>query len=200
MTRQLKLGAIALGLAVVVTGCAAPPSADVDAAKASVDRAASSGANRYAAESLKSAEDARAALDAELKVQEGKWLKSVRQDPGARRCCKVRGRKGGGRCGRREAEGGCRRQDASERSRQGADGASAAPDRRQHSTANQGQGRHTGLPGNPRSRRTCWAKSSSKRRSAPMARSATPRWCVRSRCSIGRRSTPSGNGSTCRRS
>jgi TonB family protein len=76
MTRQLKLGAIALGLAVVVTGCAAPPSADVDAAKASVDRAASSGANRYAAESLKSAEDARAALDAELKVQEGKWLKS----------------------------------------------------------------------------------------------------------------------------
>jgi TonB family protein len=76
MTRQLKLGAIALGLAVVVTGCAAPPSADVDEAKASVDRAASSGANRYAAESLKSAEDARAALDAELKVQEGKWLKS----------------------------------------------------------------------------------------------------------------------------
>jgi TonB family protein len=76
MTRQLKLGAITLGLAVVVTGCAAPPSADVDAAKASVDRAASSGANRYAAESLKSAEDARAALDAELKVQEGKWLKS----------------------------------------------------------------------------------------------------------------------------
>jgi TonB family protein len=76
MTRQLKLGAIALGLAVVVTGCAAPPSADVDAAKASVDGAASSGANRYAAESLKSAEDARAALDAELKVQEGKWLKS----------------------------------------------------------------------------------------------------------------------------
>jgi TonB family protein len=76
MTRQLKLGAIALGLAVVVTGCAAPPRADVDEAKASVDRAASSGANRYAAESLKSAEDARAALDAELKVQEGKWLKS----------------------------------------------------------------------------------------------------------------------------
>jgi TonB family protein len=76
MTRQLKLGAITLGLAVVVTGCAAPPSADVDEAKASVDRAASSGANRYAAESLKSAEDARAALDAELKVQEGKWLKS----------------------------------------------------------------------------------------------------------------------------
>ena len=76
MTRQLKVGAIALGLAVVVTGCAAPPSGDVDAAKASVDRAASSGANRYAAESLKSAEDARAALDAELKVQEGKWLKS----------------------------------------------------------------------------------------------------------------------------
>jgi protein TonB len=76
MTSQLKLGAIALGLAVVGTGCAAPPSADVDAAKASVARASNSGGDRYAAESLKSAEDARAALDAELKLQEGKWVKS----------------------------------------------------------------------------------------------------------------------------
>jgi protein TonB len=76
MTCHLKLGAIAFGLAFAVAGCAAPPAAEVDAANASVDRASSSGANRYAAASLKSAEDARAALDAELKLQEGKWVKS----------------------------------------------------------------------------------------------------------------------------
>ena len=33
-------------------------------------------AGQYAAESLKAAQDARAALDAELKAQEGKWFKS----------------------------------------------------------------------------------------------------------------------------
>jgi TonB family protein len=76
MTGHFKLGAIGLGLALVVTGCAAPPTADVDAAKASVDKAANSGARQYAADSLKSAEDARAALDAELKAQEGRWVKS----------------------------------------------------------------------------------------------------------------------------
>ena len=68
--------AIALGLAIAVTGCASPPSADVDAAKAALDRAATDQAGQYAAESLKAAQDARAALDVELKAQEGKWFKS----------------------------------------------------------------------------------------------------------------------------
>jgi len=72
----VRLGAIALGLAITVTGCAAPPNADVDAAKAAIDRAATDRAGQYAAESLQAAQDARAALDAELKVQEGKWFKS----------------------------------------------------------------------------------------------------------------------------
>ena len=71
-----KLRTIAVGLAVITVGCASPPSADVDAANAAVDKASSQGGGRYAAASLKSAQDARAALDAELKVQEGKWLKS----------------------------------------------------------------------------------------------------------------------------
>jgi TonB family protein len=70
------LRAIALGLAITVTGCAAPPSADVDAAKAAVDKAATDRADQYAAESLKAAQDAQAALDAEMKAQEGKWFKS----------------------------------------------------------------------------------------------------------------------------
>jgi protein TonB len=68
--------AIVFGLALTVTGCAAPPSADVDAAKAAVDKAATVRADQYAAESLKAAQDAQAALDVELRVQEGKWFKS----------------------------------------------------------------------------------------------------------------------------
>ena len=76
MRAIVGFGAIALGLAITVAGCASPPSADVDAAKASLDRAVADHADQYAAESLKAAQDARAALDAELKAQEGKWFKS----------------------------------------------------------------------------------------------------------------------------
>lgn len=67
---------IALGLAITVTGCASPPSADVDAAKAALDKAAADRAGQYAAASLKTAQDAGAALDVELKAQEAKWVKS----------------------------------------------------------------------------------------------------------------------------
>jgi TonB family protein len=76
MRVTLRFLAIALGLAICVTGCASPPNADVDAAKAAVDKATTDHADQYAAESLKAAQDARAALDAELKAQEGKWVKS----------------------------------------------------------------------------------------------------------------------------
>ena len=68
--------AIALGLAITVTGCASPPNVEVDAAKASLDTAVADHADQYASESLKAAQDSRAALDAELKAQEGKWFKS----------------------------------------------------------------------------------------------------------------------------
>lgn len=76
MRVTLRFLAMSLGLVLTVTGCASPPSADVDAAKAAVDKAATAGAGQYAAESLKAAQDARAALDAELKAQEGKSFKS----------------------------------------------------------------------------------------------------------------------------
>ena len=72
----VRFRAIALGLAITVTGCGSPPTADVDAAKAALDRAVTDRAAQYAAESLKAAQDARAALDAELKAQEAKWVKS----------------------------------------------------------------------------------------------------------------------------
>jgi protein TonB len=63
-------------VAVTVTGCASPPDADVDAAKAAVDRAATERASEYAPESMKAAQDAQAAVDVELRAQEGKWFKS----------------------------------------------------------------------------------------------------------------------------
>ena len=72
----VRFPAIALGLAIVLTGCASPPTADVDAAKAALDKATTDRAGQYATESLKAAQDARAALDVELKAQEAKWLKS----------------------------------------------------------------------------------------------------------------------------
>jgi TonB family protein len=76
MRTIVRFRAIALGLTVTVAGCASPPNADVDAAKAAVDKADAERAGQYAPESLKAAQDARAALDVELKAQEGKWLKS----------------------------------------------------------------------------------------------------------------------------
>ncbi len=67
---------IALCLAITVAGCSSPPKADVEAAQAALDKATAEHADQYAADSLKAAQDARAALDAELKVQESKWIKS----------------------------------------------------------------------------------------------------------------------------
>jgi len=67
---------LVLGLAVAAAGCGAPPTADIDAAKTAIANAVSTGAGEYAAASLKAAEEAQAALDAELKAQEGKWFPS----------------------------------------------------------------------------------------------------------------------------
>jgi TonB family protein len=71
-----RFGAMALTLAMVAAGCASRPDAETEAAKAAVDRAVSQDAARYASASLQSAQDARAALDAELKAQDAKWVKS----------------------------------------------------------------------------------------------------------------------------
>jgi len=68
--------AIAMGLAITATGCGSPPTADVDAANAAVAKASTERASQYAPESLTAAQDAQAAIDVELKAQEGKWFKS----------------------------------------------------------------------------------------------------------------------------
>lgn len=76
MPVTMRFQSMALGLAVLLTGCASPPSADIDAATTAFDNAAATPASEYAGESLKAAQDARAALDAELKTQQDKWIKS----------------------------------------------------------------------------------------------------------------------------
>src|SRR5262245_10086812 len=67
--------ALALGLAVLIvtTGCGSPPQADVDAAKSAIDAARQQGAPEYAPEAMKAAEDADAAMQAELDAQQGKF-------------------------------------------------------------------------------------------------------------------------------
>ena len=67
---------VVLGLAVTTIGCGTPPTADIDAAKTAITSAGTAGAADYAPASLKAAEDAQAALDAEMKAQEAKWFKS----------------------------------------------------------------------------------------------------------------------------
>jgi TonB family protein len=78
--RLFRLPAVALGLGIAagitVMGCAGPPKPEVDAATAAVDKAAAAQADRYAAASFKAAQEARAALDAELRTQDEKWFKS----------------------------------------------------------------------------------------------------------------------------
>ena len=74
--RGMRLWALAAGLALVVTGCASAPKAEIDAAAAAVESAVTAGAGEYAADSLKAAQDAQAALDAELKAQEAKYFAS----------------------------------------------------------------------------------------------------------------------------
>jgi len=67
---------VILCLAMTAASCSSRPSADVDAAHASLEKANADRAGQYAPASLKAAEDANAALDAELKIQDEKWFKS----------------------------------------------------------------------------------------------------------------------------
>jgi protein TonB len=67
---------ILLMLVFPLAGCSAPPTAEAAAVRQSMASASSAGADKYAAASLKEAQTAQAALDAELKAQEGKFMKS----------------------------------------------------------------------------------------------------------------------------
>lgn len=62
-----------LMLVLVMVGCQKPPQVEIDGAKAALEAARTAEAMDYAPDSLRAAEDATAALDAELKAQEQKF-------------------------------------------------------------------------------------------------------------------------------
>ena len=70
---RVVVSLIFLGLALLIAGCAKPPQEQVDAAKQALVNAQQAGALDYAQPALKSAEDAVAALDAELQAQQKKF-------------------------------------------------------------------------------------------------------------------------------
>ena len=73
MRQKLMVILLVVGVGAVAAGCSKPPQADIDAATAAIQKASSAGATEYAADSLKAAQDAQAALEAELKVQADKF-------------------------------------------------------------------------------------------------------------------------------
>jgi TonB family protein len=75
MRLSVGIAVFVASLSALTIGCSSAPTADVEAAKAAVARASESAA-RYAPASLREAEEAQAALAAEMKTQEAKWFKS----------------------------------------------------------------------------------------------------------------------------
>ena len=75
MTTIVRHSIVVIVSTISLVACSTPPSADIDAAKAAVDRAAAE-AGEFASDSVAAARKAQAALDEELKVQEAKWVKS----------------------------------------------------------------------------------------------------------------------------
>jgi len=69
---------VVLGMAgmFMMTGCSSPPAQELDAAKASIQGAATAGAEKYAPEDLKKLNDQLSAANDGIKAQEGKWFKS----------------------------------------------------------------------------------------------------------------------------
>src|SRR5215210_2520549 len=75
MTMSRGVAAVLLSVSLAMVGCSTPPTPEIESARAAVDRATES-AGPYAPDSVKAAQDARRALDAELVVQDAKWFKS----------------------------------------------------------------------------------------------------------------------------
>ena len=62
-----------MALSIALAGCAGPPTADIDAARAVLDTAQKSGAPDYAPEAWNAAKDSSSKLDAELAAQDQRW-------------------------------------------------------------------------------------------------------------------------------
>jgi TonB family protein len=85
--------AVAVGVVMMVVGCGAPPDDDIAAARAALQKATAERAGQYAGESMKAAEEAQTALDAELKAQSDQWLKSYERTAALARTAKEAGDK-----------------------------------------------------------------------------------------------------------
>lgn len=77
---KIVMPLILVGLAMVM-GCAKPPQAEIEAAKAAIQSAVDAGAGEYAAASLRDAQNAVASLDAEVQAQTKKFalMRSYKQ-------------------------------------------------------------------------------------------------------------------------
>jgi TonB family protein len=73
ITKSLPI--LIVGISLATAACATRPTAEVDAANAAV-ASATAGAGTFAADSVQAAQAAKGALDAELRVQDQKFLKS----------------------------------------------------------------------------------------------------------------------------
>jgi len=79
MRKMMAVLSLVFGL-VLVAGCSKPPQQAIDSANASIDAAKQAGAADYAPDSLRAVDDAKAALDAELKVQQDKFRSYKKSD------------------------------------------------------------------------------------------------------------------------
>jgi hypothetical protein len=76
LMKYLAVGFSVLIMAALLVGCAKPPTVEMEAAKVAVDAAIAAGAGTYAKDGLKNINDAQAAMQDEIKKQEGKLFKN----------------------------------------------------------------------------------------------------------------------------
>jgi len=76
LMKYLAVGFSVLMMAALLVGCAKPPTVEFDAAKASIAAAEGAGAATYAKDGLKNINDAKVAVEDEIKKQEGKLFKN----------------------------------------------------------------------------------------------------------------------------
>jgi len=189
--------AIVLCLTISVTACGPPPTADVDAAKASVERAATHRADQYAPEALRVAQDAQAALNGELKAQEGKWVKSYDKTKELAVAAKEAGDKATGDAVVSKRRPRPRREPTQQRLRRRRPGepCSASVVRSGHRQKSLMSRRYTPPP---RCRRMSPERSRSRQRLQKTGKSSTPGSCARSHFLTKPRLMPCGSGCTCR--
>jgi hypothetical protein len=76
MKRTLVVLSLAIGIVLLLAGCASAPTAEITATKAAITNAQIDDVRTYAAESLKSAEDELSKATAEIQTQENKFFLS----------------------------------------------------------------------------------------------------------------------------